>query len=153
MFPSAKEISAGSVVAVGCLEVVVFLGPVNVHRAATFAGREQTQLDDVFGHARVGPGKAGPRIAEGVDQHLVVPQQAAIALALNALQTQARIATHVDAGLAARVVASLVIDRALASGEPVTDEELHKIVVQWLVPVLPPQMVDGRTLRPTAEPG
>jgi AcrR family transcriptional regulator len=97
--------------------------------------------------------RAEPRIAEAVDRHLVVPQQAAITLALNALQDQARIAAHVDTGLAARVVASLVIDRALASGETVTDEELHKIVLQWLVPVLSPQVVDGRTLGPTADPG
>jgi len=97
--------------------------------------------------------RADLRIAEAVDQYLVIPQREAISSTLEILRTQSRIGVDIDTGLAARVVASLVIDRALASGEPVRDDELHRIIAQWIVPVLSPQVVDGRTLGPTADPG
>ncbi|MBF4629633.1 helix-turn-helix transcriptional regulator [Clavibacter michiganensis subsp. phaseoli] len=97
--------------------------------------------------------RAEPRIAEAVDAHLVRPQQAAIAAVIATLQAQERVAAHVDAAVASRVIASLIIDRALVSSEPLSDEELHQIVTRWLVPALTPRVRSGQTLGPTAGPG
>ncbi|NQX03214.1 TetR/AcrR family transcriptional regulator [Rathayibacter sp. VKM Ac-2856] len=93
------------------------------------------------------------KIAEAVDEYLVRPQQDAIAAALRTLQGRAIIAADADVALASRVIASLIIDRALVSGEPLSDEELDRIVTQWLVPALTPRVPGGRTLGPTAGPG
>jgi AcrR family transcriptional regulator len=100
-----------------------------------------------------GASRAETRVADAVDQHLVMPLLAAIVEALDGLQSQARLAAHADTALAGQVIASLIIDRALARGEAIPDDELDLIVTQWLVPVLTPQVVNGRTLGPTADPG
>jgi AcrR family transcriptional regulator len=100
-----------------------------------------------------GASRAEPRVADTVDRHLVMPLLSAIVKALDDLQDQMRLAAQADTTLAGQVIASLIIDRALASGEAVTEDELDLIVTQWLVPVLTPQVVDGRTLGPTADPG
>lgn len=97
--------------------------------------------------------RAEPKIAEAVDEHLVRPQQDAIAAVLRTLQGRSRIVADADAALASRVIVSLIIDRALVSSEPLSDEELDRIVTQWLVPALTPRVPGGRALGPTAGPG
>ncbi|QHC58738.1 TetR/AcrR family transcriptional regulator [Rathayibacter sp. VKM Ac-2760] len=97
--------------------------------------------------------RAEPKIADAVDEHLVRPQQEAIAAVLRTLQGRSSIAADADAALASRVIVSLIIDRALVSSEPLSDEELDRIVAQWLVPALTPRAPGGRTLGPTAGPG
>lgn len=97
--------------------------------------------------------RAEPQIAQAVDEHLVIPQQAAIAAALRTLQDQNRIAAAVDPALGGQIFASLIIDRALVSGEPVTDSELRRIVEQWLIPALEVQHTGEPTSGPSAGPG
>ncbi|PRY65449.1 TetR family transcriptional regulator [Glaciihabitans tibetensis] len=97
--------------------------------------------------------RAEQRINDAVDEHLVVPHQAAIATALRSLQLQSRIAAHVDPVIGGRVIASLIVDRALVSGEPISEDELDTIVTHWLAPALDPRGINGRTLGPPAGPG
>lgn len=97
--------------------------------------------------------RAEPRIAAAVDEHLVIPQHAEIAAVLGALQQTSRIGEHVDTALAAQVIASLIIDRALVGAEPVSDEQLHRMISDWFAPALTPRTSSGRTPGPPAGPG
>jgi AcrR family transcriptional regulator len=94
-----------------------------------------------------------PVINTAVEHHLVEPQQLAIAESLNEMKSATLLADDADTGLAARVIASIIIDRALASGLPIAVDELDRIVEAWLVPVLGPQVVGSRTPGPPAGPG
>jgi AcrR family transcriptional regulator len=94
-----------------------------------------------------------PIINTAVELHLVEPHQRAIAGALNEMKAATLLADHVDTDLAGRVVAGLIVDRALASGLPIPVDELDRIVTSWLVPVFGPQVVGSRTPGPPAGPG
>jgi len=94
-----------------------------------------------------------PVINAAVEHHLVAPQQRAVTDALNEMKAKALIADDVNTDLAGRVIGSLIVDRALASGLPIPVDELDHIVAAWLVPVLTPQVVGSRTPGPPAGPG
>jgi AcrR family transcriptional regulator len=94
-----------------------------------------------------------PVINTAVEHHLVEPHQRAIEGALNEMKAATLLADHIDTNLAGRVVAGLIVDRALASGLPIPVDELDRIVTSWLVPVLGPQVVGSRTPGPPAGPG
>ncbi|WP_308726763.1 TetR/AcrR family transcriptional regulator [Clavibacter sp. VKM Ac-2542] len=97
--------------------------------------------------------RAEPRIAEAVSTHLVTPQHEAIATAIRSLQQQSRVANGIDPAVASRVISSVIIDRALVSGQPLEGDELRRVVTQWLIPAMSPRAVSGRTAGPTAGPG
>jgi AcrR family transcriptional regulator len=94
-----------------------------------------------------------PVINTAVEDHLVEPHQQAITAALNGMKAATLLADDIDTDLAGRVIASLVVDRALASGLPIPVDELDRIARYWLVPVLGPQVVGSRTPGPPAGPG
>jgi AcrR family transcriptional regulator len=94
-----------------------------------------------------------PVINTAVELHLVEPHQGAITEALNEMKAARLLADDINTDLAGRVIASLIVDRALASGLPIPVDELDRIVTSWLVPVLGPQVVGSRTPGPPAGPG
>jgi hypothetical protein len=54
----------------------------------------------------------------------------------------------VDTTLASRVILSVLVDRGLARGDVVSDNDLDSFVRDWLVPVLTPKHLGTRTPGP-----
>jgi AcrR family transcriptional regulator len=98
-------------------------------------------------------GRSDPAIMTAVEVYLAEPLHVAVGAALETLKQAGRIDDRADTSLAARIVLSVIVDRALARNDVVSAAELASIVRDWLVPVLAPQRLGTRTPGPPAGPG
>jgi AcrR family transcriptional regulator len=98
-------------------------------------------------------GRSDPAIMTAVEVYLAQPLHVAVGAALETLKQAGRIDDRADTSLAARIVLSVIVDRALARNDVVSPPELASIVRDWLVPVLAPQRLGTRTPGPPAGPG
>jgi AcrR family transcriptional regulator len=98
-------------------------------------------------------GRSDPAIMTAVEVYLAQPLHVAVGAALETLKQTGRIDDRADTSLAARIVLSVIVDRALARNDVVSPPELASIVRDWLVPVLAPQRLGTRTPGPPAGPG
>jgi AcrR family transcriptional regulator len=93
-------------------------------------------------------GRSDPAIMAAVEEHLAAPLDRAVSTALDELQNAGRIDSAVDTTLASRVILSVLVDRGLARGDVVSDNDLDSFVRDWLVPVLTPKHLGTRTPGP-----
>ncbi|TFC58766.1 TetR/AcrR family transcriptional regulator [Cryobacterium sp. TMB1-7] len=98
-------------------------------------------------------GRSDPAVMTAVAEHLAEPLHLAVSAALDLLKQTGRIDDQADTFLAARMILSAIVDRALARNDVVSADELASIVREWLLPVLSPQRRGTRTPGPTAGPG
>jgi len=98
-------------------------------------------------------GRSDPAVMTAVEEYLAEPLHLAVGAALDTLKQAGGIDANADTSLAARIMLSAIVDRALARGDVVSPTELQSIVREWLVPVLAPQRLGTRTPGPTAGPG